>query len=71
MTEKPVRRHPHVGSVVLIGIGLMGFSLVIYQAGVGGSTIPFLLGLFGLGITLVAGVWYATLFLYDLFWPSD
>lgn len=71
MTEEPLSRHPQVGGVVVIGLGMLGFSLLIYQTGVGGSTIPFLLGMFGLGITLVAGVWYATLLLYELFWPSD
>lgn len=71
MTDRPLKRHPRVAAVFLVGVGLLLLSWGVYRLASELSTLPFLLGLFSFGIVLVSGVWYITLVLRDLFWPSE
>lgn len=70
MTDPPVGRHPNVAAVFVIGLGLLLVAVVAHRV-VGpvvppATTVVFFLGLFGLGIAVVSGLWYVSLFVRDL-----
>lgn len=73
MTGSRFGRHPRVAGVFAIGLGLLLVSMVLFRLsdalGPRLSTVAFLLGLFGMGLALVAGVWYISLFARDFLYP--
>lgn len=70
MSDTPLGRHPNVAGVFAIGLAILLLSLVAYRVGAAVfgpvSSVAFLLGLFGFGIVVVSGLWYASLFVRDL-----
>ena len=70
VSDGPIGRQPTVAATFVIGLGILLVSLAGYRLVVPLyrpiSTVVFLLGLFGFGITIVSGGWYVLLLVREL-----